>query len=311
VKKSTKCISLLSMAMLLSACGALQSENEENTRSAEMLHSTSATQFDRFLSEGYRRLARREDREHDFADSDLYLQRGEKASSGRLVTPYTFEERQIPEYAVEELTEARARLDDAFYRGASVKMPQESATAQVMFDCWMEQQEEDIQPHHIEECKSRFEEAMLLIEAKLGVKGQGANVVCEPAKPAPQPVAAPIPKEEPVIADKGPYIVYFDLKSYSLRPDALSVIQEAARTVEQIKPKRVVLTGHTDTSGTRAYNNELSRNRVQSVMEALRLAGVSIEVIDESHYGESVQRVATGDGVRKAENRRVEIGFDK
>ncbi len=298
------------MAMLLSACSALQSESED-TRSAEQQHSTSATQFDRYLSEGYRRLARREDREHDFSDSELYLQRAEKASSGRLVAPYTFEEREIPDYAVEELTEARARLDDSFYRGASVKMPQQSATAQVMFDCWMEQQEEDIQPHHIKECKSRFEEAMLLIETKLGVKAKGNDVVCAPEQAKPQPIAAPEPKEMLVVADKGPYIVYFDLKSYSLRPDALSVIQEAARTVEQIQPKRVVLTGHTDTSGTRAYNNELSRNRVQAVQEALRLAGVSIEVIDESHYGESVQRVATGDGVRKAENRRVEIGFDK
>ena len=91
------------------------------------------------------------------------------------------------------LSAARERLVAALAGGAADKDPANAARAQVMFDCWMQEQEENFQPAHIAACRDGFTDAMGIVEAAL--KPAPAPVA---AKPAPQPVAAtPAPKPDP------------------------------------------------------------------------------------------------------------------
>jgi outer membrane protein OmpA-like peptidoglycan-associated protein len=65
--------------------------------------------------------------------------------------------------------------------------------------------------------------------------------------------------------------------------------------------------GFTDTSGSVQYNQALSIWRARTVADELVRDGVPASVISIQGFGESNPLVPTGNGVRKAQNRRVEI----
>ena len=70
---------------------------------------------------------------------------------------------------------------------------------------------------------------------------------------------------------------------------------------------RVTATGHTDTSGPATYNMALSLRRANSVKDQLVRDGVPAQAIVVVGAGETKPLAPTGDGVREAQNRRVEI----
>jgi Outer membrane protein and related peptidoglycan-associated (lipo)proteins len=65
--------------------------------------------------------------------------------------------------------------------------------------------------------------------------------------------------------------------------------------------------GYTDTAGSAAYNEGLSKRRADSVAKALRDAGV--QVVAEIPEGETNLAVQTGDGVAEPLNRRAIVKF--
>lgn len=287
------------------------------------------TLFDRYLHDGYARLAKREDYEHDFDDVEKFQNRSLRAAEGQLVSPERLSARDLPEYSIGELSLARARLEDAFYAGASLKMPEIAARAQVMFDCWMEQQEENIQQHDIDECKAAFTAAMAQLESKSKViqptspaythshdreHTHGSDSCVDHTHEAVQAVVAAPPStskpESPVTAYRGPYIIFFELDQADITSAARGVLDTVVADAHDMKPRRVVLTAHTDTSGTRSHNEALSQRRAQTAARALRAEGVEVSEMRTSHYGESRPRINTKDGVRHAGNRRVEIDFE-
>lgn len=287
------------------------------------------TLFDRYLHEGYAKLAKKEDYEHDFDDVEKFQNRSLRAAEGQLVSPEELSARNLPEYSVDELSSARARLEDAFYAGASLKMPETAARAQVMFDCWMEQQEENIQQHDIDECKNGFMAAMAELESKpkttqpIGpsythshdhehTHGPGSCVdhTHEVAQPAVAACPTPAKHASPALAYRGPYIIFFELDRADITSDAQRILDTVVADARDMKPRRVVLTAHTDTSGTRSHNEALSQRRAQAAARVLRAEGVEVSEIRASHYGESRPRINTKDGVRHAGNRRVEIDFE-
>ena len=60
--------------------------------------------------------------------------------------------RDLPPEHVGELTEARRRLMAVLSRHARIIAPERTAEAQLEFDCWMQEQEENRQPKDFE-CK--------------------------------------------------------------------------------------------------------------------------------------------------------------
>ncbi len=69
----------------------------------------------------------------------------------------------------------------------------------------------------------------------------------------------------------------------------------------------VVVIGHTDTVGSDAFNDRLSRQRADVVRTALLARGIAPTQILVVGRGKREPIVATGDGVAEARNRRVEI----
>jgi outer membrane protein OmpA-like peptidoglycan-associated protein len=103
------------------------------------------------------------------------------------------------------------------------------------------------------------------------------------------------------------FTVYFvegkDEFTESSRRDFDAVIDEIAK---RPVPDLLVI-GHTDTVGTDAYNDALSRQRAEVVRSALLARGISADNIVVIGRGKREPIVPTGDGVAEPRNRRVEI----
>jgi outer membrane protein OmpA-like peptidoglycan-associated protein len=118
-------------------------------------------------------------------------------------------------------------------------------------------------------------------------------------------VAAPPPAPPP--APKKNYLVFFDFDRSNITADAQRVIEEAATAAKAGNVARIQLTGHTDRSGSDAYNLALGTRRGDAVKQALIRLGIPAASIAVISRGESQPLVPTADGVREPQNRRVEI----
>jgi OOP family OmpA-OmpF porin len=108
------------------------------------------------------------------------------------------------------------------------------------------------------------------------------------------------------VAEKS-YLVFFDFDSSQLTPDAQSIVATAAADALAGGSPSLNVTGHTDRSGSDAYNQALSIRRATAVQNALIAGGVPAGIIVIRGAGESEPLVPTADGVREPQNRRVEI----
>ncbi len=170
-----------------------------------------------------------------------------------------------------------------------------------MFDCWAQEQEENNQPPDIERCRSGYMKAMDQLAAAMKPKPKPKMV----AKPKPKKKAK---KKAKAVAIQNPYVVYFEFDSTTITDmDSVRQITAAAKAAKSNKSTRMEVTGHTDTSGASAYNQNLSEARAKVVDEALIALGINGLIIERHASGENDPDVDTGDGVRTGENRRVEI----
>lgn len=133
-----------------------------------------------------------------------------------------------------------------------------------------------------------------------------APVVAAPPPPPPPVVAAPPP---PPACNKGPYIVFFGWDQSNITPEAATILDNAVSAYRNCGAASVMLAGHTDTSGTKRYNEGLAMRRNSSVTEYLSGRGVPGTRISSEAFGETQLRVPTADGVRELQNRRVEVTY--
>ena len=103
------------------------------------------------------------------------------------------------------------------------------------------------------------------------------------------------------------YLVFFDWDKADLNPRAQQIIAEAAQASTRVAATQISVAGHTDTTGSAAYNQALSLRRANAVAAELVKLGVSKSAIVVTGYGFSRPLVPTGPNVREPQNRRVEI----
>jgi len=101
--------------------------------------------------------------------------------------------------------------------------------------------------------------------------------------------------------------VTFDVASYSLKPEFRATLDKVADSLKQYPDSLIDVYGHTDSTGSDAYNQTLSENRARTVANYLQMQGVNPSRIRSQGYGETmpVADNTTEEGRRK--NRRVEI----
>jgi len=265
---------LFGLAGALSGCAS-------NIAQMEAVQATGGTPFTQALTEEYRAFVADEKAERDWNAADYFAIKGLSAAGGQVVLP-----EEVPQAGdhTQPLTDARARLMTALDGGARDSNPAAAAKAQVAFDCYAHEAQEDfwydsLTDDHVKPCRDKFEAAMAELAGK------------------PMAVAAP-----------GTYIVLFDFDKSNINKAGQAVIDQV---LADAKAKggsvHISDTGYTDRAGTEAYNMALSLRRADSVRNALTNGGIPADAITVAGRGESDPAVPTADGVKEQANRRVEI----
>lgn len=238
--------------------------------------------------------------EYDYFDAETYAERGKMAKSGKAPQPFMPEDWDIDDAsAMKDLKSARVELVNALDKGAPTAAPDLAADAQAKYDCWVEQQEEGWQDSHIAACRDGFRNAMERLWA---------------AMTPPEPVEAAA-VEEPVVAAAPQMtidseVIYFDFDKATLNTQGQSTIDVLSARLKGLNDISIHVKGHTDRAGAADYNQKLADRRAETVRAALIGHGLNVSEVEEfvvDAEGETKPAVATGDGVREALNRRVEI----
>ena len=149
-----------------------------------------------------------------------------------------------------------------------------------------------------------------------GPTGESTTVAAPPIKPIPALGTFPNMGVLKPITSCGTRIiiddsVLFDFNADTLRPQAQQTVTKLAAVFTKLAVKTAVVSGHTDSIGTDSYNQDLSKRRAQSVVDALKATGVGT-TLEAKGYGESkpiapnqIKGVDNPSG--RQLNRRVEI----
>ena len=138
-----------------------------------------------------------------------------------------------------------------------------------------------------------------------------AAVAVAQAEPVAAPVAAPEVSDtwKTLLSDKPVTLkgTNFDFDSAKLRPAADGKLKEVAEFAATYQDAKLDVSGHTDSTGSDAYNQKLSERRANAVKADLVKRGVASDRIVTEGYGEAKPVASNKTKAGRAENRRVEI----
>jgi len=106
-------------------------------------------------------------------------------------------------------------------------------------------------------------------------------------------------------------IIYFEFDRSEIKAEYEEVIIAHGRYLADNPSARLRAEGHTDERGTREYNLGLGERRAQSVQRMLMLQGAQAEQIQVVSYGEEMPAAYGRDEESWAQNRRVELVYDR
>ena len=101
--------------------------------------------------------------------------------------------------------------------------------------------------------------------------------------------------------------VLFRTDMAQLEPNGVRTVQKLADFLRQHTQRNVLIEGHTDSTGSHIYNQELSDRRAHSVRMALIDNGISSNRIASHGYGEAYPVASNDTAANRQLNRRVEI----
>ncbi|MDX1402926.1 MAG: OmpA family protein [Woeseiaceae bacterium] len=101
--------------------------------------------------------------------------------------------------------------------------------------------------------------------------------------------------------------VTFATDSSDLRPDFFAVLTSVSKVLKEYNQTVVEVAGHTDSTGTDAYNQGLSERRADSVARYLVSQGIMRQRLITIGLGESMPVADNSQASGRQANRRVEI----
>ena len=107
-----------------------------------------------------------------------------------------------------------------------------------------------------------------------------------------------------------PENITFDTNSYVVKPQFKNTLDSVATVLKTYPDSTIIVSGHTDTTGTDAINNPLSLNRASSVASYLESQGISTSRITSRGYGSKQPIASNATEAGRAQNRRVEIRIE-
>lgn len=114
-------------------------------------------------------------------------------------------------------------------------------------------------------------------------------------------------REGDTIRLQAPENITFDTNRADVKPQFQAVLGQLAQSIRQYPGTVVQVEGHTDSTGSAAYNQTLSENRAASVRSHLVQQGVNPARLIAVGYGMTRPIADNSTAAGRAQNRRVEI----
>jgi outer membrane protein OmpA-like peptidoglycan-associated protein len=101
--------------------------------------------------------------------------------------------------------------------------------------------------------------------------------------------------------------VLFDIDSAALKPDSTGILDEMSDSMVRYRDTDILVKGHTDSTGSEKYNQELSERRATSVRNYLIDRTVSPQRITAIGFGKTMPVASNDTAEGRQQNRRVEV----
>lgn len=101
--------------------------------------------------------------------------------------------------------------------------------------------------------------------------------------------------------------ILFDVGKASLKPDLKTNLAKIAGILTVYKDVRVMVEGHTDSTGSDEFNQKLSEDRASNVMHYLVEQGVAQTRLSATGYGETKPMASNATSEGRQKNRRVDL----
>jgi len=121
-------------------------------------------------------------------------------------------------------------------------------------------------------------------------------------KPAPKPVVKPVTEKVTMAAETN-----FDFDKAVLKPEGKARLDDLVGKLKAVNLEVIIAIGHTDSIGTKAYNQKLSVRRANAVKAYLVSKGIEANRIYTEGKGETQPIADNRTKQGRAKNRRVEI----
>jgi outer membrane protein OmpA-like peptidoglycan-associated protein len=103
--------------------------------------------------------------------------------------------------------------------------------------------------------------------------------------------------------------ILFDINSFALKAEARENLTSMATVLNKYPDTKLLIEGHTDNTGTAAYNQKLSEQRARSVADFLKSKKVDSNRLSESGHGFNIPVADNSTEAGRRLNRRVEIAI--
>ena len=254
--------------------------------------------FNASLHKEYSALAEEALAESDHPHGRWYTRKGYHAALGRRVMPTNPSTWWLPHWSRAELRGWYPKLLKALdYRNNRVRKPAVAARAQAMYDCWVEEEHEDVwtrqlgkpiyQPEDIARCKNAF----LAAYAELLREAQDINFRFD----RPRSIRTASRAD---LWPGGP-----EAGTGASAPSGIATLDSLITAMRSSGTSRVLLKGHTDAVGGSAYNQRLSERRALFIRNELAKNGIGGGRVQFRGVGETELKVNTQN--RDVRNRRV------
>jgi len=107
-----------------------------------------------------------------------------------------------------------------------------------------------------------------------------------------------------------PSNITFDSDSHNLKKEFNKTLDSVVLVLNEYKSTMITVMGHTDSTGSNEYNQNLSVQRALSVANYLASKGVAEQRLAASGYGEAFPIAPNNTSAGRARNRRVEVQLE-
>ncbi|MDR0781363.1 MAG: OmpA family protein [Pseudomonadales bacterium] len=101
--------------------------------------------------------------------------------------------------------------------------------------------------------------------------------------------------------------ITFNTNEFTIRPEFYAVLDSVGETLYKFQDTRLIVSGHTDSTGSADYNYNLSNRRASSVTNYLAIHGINQGRMIAQGMGPSQPIASNSTDAGRAQNRRVEM----